>query len=149
MFVTKLMVALVCGLWLIGCQSTYKQQAVKDSLDSVSSVSAKSLQSQTIKVRLYFGLSIPSGGLVTAKQWQAFVDEVITQQFKGFNIVDSTGYYLGKPEPSKIVTIIIPEADLPKAQTVAASYASRFKQDSVMLVKLPVLDWQFVTAPSR
>ncbi len=101
---------------------------------------------QTYKLRLYFGLSVPSGGAVSLQQWQTFRDEQLAMTFDGFNVVDSVGFYKGKPERSKIVTLIVDETDIPKAKQLAQDYASQFHQESVMLVKLPVLEWEFVRA---
>jgi len=101
---------------------------------------------ETYKLRLYFGLSLPSGGAVSLQQWQAFRDQQLAKAFEGFNVVDSVGFYEGKPERSKIVTLIVDESEIPKAKRLAERYAAQFHQDSVMLVKLPVLEWDFIKA---
>ncbi|USD66145.1 DUF3574 domain-containing protein [Vibrio sp. SCSIO 43136] len=97
------------------------------------------------QVQLYFGLSIPAGGVVTSQQWQNFVVDTIEPQFDGFNIVDSVGYWKAEPEDSKIVTIILNAQDLHKAEAIAQVYAKRFDQDSVMLVKTGVEQWEFIS----
>ena len=93
---------------------------------------------------MFFGLSVPSGGSVSLQEWQAFQQDEIAKVFEGFNVVDSVGYYKGKPERSKIVTVIIKSKDLPKAKALASLYAKTFKQDSVMIVKIPVTEWSFI-----
>ena len=98
------------------------------------------------RVRLFFGLSLPNGGAVSLYDWQMFEKKQISQAFEGFNIVDSTGFYKGKPERSKIVTFIIEKKDIAKAKELAKSYAQQFQQDSVMLVVVPVLEWSFIGA---
>ncbi|BFM14765.1 hypothetical protein R50073_09480 [Maricurvus nonylphenolicus] len=93
---------------------------------------------------MFFGLSLPGGGAVSLAEWQSFQQEEIVKVFDGFNVVDSVGYYKGKPERSKIVTVIVESKDIAKANALASLYAKRFKQDSVMIVKVPVLEWSFI-----
>ena len=101
---------------------------------------------EIFRVRLFFGLSLPNGGAVSLYDWQMFEKKQISRSFEGFNIVDSTGFYKGKPERSKIVTFIIEKKDIAKAKELAKSYAQQFQQDSVMLVVVPVLEWSFIGA---
>lgn len=101
---------------------------------------------QNYRLRMYFGLSLPSGNAVSLNDWQAFEQNQIAKVFDGFNVVDSVGYYQGKPERSKIVTIILQEKDIGKARSLAQTYAKTFKQESVMMVKVKVEEWSFETA---
>ncbi|MFT4926586.1 MAG: hypothetical protein ACI8WB_002684 [Phenylobacterium sp.] len=96
------------------------------------------------RVGLYFGLSLPTGGGVSLLQWNQFERNVLAKTFEGFNVVDSTGYYQGKPERSKIVTLIINQSDMTKVNKVARQYATKFEQDSVMMVKIRVDEWTFI-----
>lgn len=95
-------------------------------------------------LRMYFGLSIPTGGGVSLAQWNAFEKDEIAKVFEGFVVVDSIGYYKGQPELSKIITLILKAEDIPKAEALAKLYAKKFHQDSVMTVKEKVLDWRFI-----
>lgn len=104
---------------------------------------------EVFRLRIFFGLSIPGGGAVSLDDWQSFQKDEIAKVFDGFNVVDSIGYYKGKPEYSKIVTIIVGAKEIPKAKKLAALYAKRFKQDSVMIVKVPVLEWSFIGADEQ
>jgi len=97
------------------------------------------------KLRMYFGLSLPNGSAVSLYDWQQFESQELAKTFTGFNIVDSVGYYKGKPEKSKIVTIILKENDINKAKMIAKRYAKKFKQDSVMIVKTKVTEWNFIS----
>ena len=101
---------------------------------------------EVFRLRMFFGLSMPGGGAVSLEEWNSFQQEEITQAFDGFNVVDSVGYYKGKPERSKVVTVIVKQQDIKKAKELAALYSKRFKQESVMLVKVPVLEWSFIGA---
>lgn len=98
------------------------------------------------RVRLFFGLSIPGGGAVSLHEWNNFQQQEIASRFEGFNVVESMGFYKGKPERSRIVTLIVRNQEIPKARELASLYARRFHQDSVMFVKVPVLEWDFITA---
>tara|TARA_Y100001956_G_scaffold37525_1_gene36963 strand:+ start:768 stop:1154 length:387 start_codon:yes stop_codon:yes gene_type:complete len=104
----------------------------------------KTLASDIFHVQLFFGLSIPNGGSVSQTEWNDFVTDHIASRFDGFNIVDSTGYWKGKAETSKIVTIILKQAEIAKAESIAHTYATLYHQDSVMLVQSPVTQWEFV-----
>lgn len=106
--------------------------------------STASVAEDVLSVRLFFGLSLPSGGAVSLADWESFQQKEIVPVFDGFNVVDSIGYYQGKPERSKLVTVILPVSELEKARSLASLYAKQFKQDSVMLVSVPVVNWQFI-----
>ena len=101
---------------------------------------------EVYSLRLFFGLSMPDGGAVSLNDWQKFERGTIAKTFDGFNVVSSTGYYKGKAERSKIVTLIVEEKDVGKAKHLAKLYATRFKQESVMMVKVPVAEWSFINA---
>ncbi|GLQ29596.1 DUF3574 domain-containing protein [Litoribrevibacter albus] len=106
--------------------------------------STTSYADDIVRLRMFFGLSLPSGGAVSLADWQSFQDNEIVNTFDGFNVVDSVGYYKGKPERSKIVTVIVESKDVPKAKELAALYSKKFHQESVMIVKVPVLEWSFI-----
>ncbi|MES0489386.1 MAG: DUF3574 domain-containing protein [Leptospirales bacterium] len=103
----------------------------------------KTSQTTWVKVQLYFGLSKP-GGAVSIQEWQAFQKEVIDAEFEGYNLLDSLGYWKGKPERSKVLTIILQEKSVSKAKTVAKKYSIRFDQQSVMLVKTRINEVAFI-----
>ena len=99
---------------------------------------------EILRLRMFFGLSIPDGRIVSEEEWMAFQQEKIAGTFDNFNVVESVGYYLGDPERSKILTAIIKAEDLKKAKKLAATYSRQFQQDSVMLVVVPVIEWDFI-----
>ena len=102
------------------------------------------LADEHYRLRMYFGLSLPAGGAVSLVQWQAFQDAEIATIFDGFNVVDSVGYYRGKPERSKLVTVVGTAEQLKEAKAIAARYASKFQQESVMVITTPVVEWEFI-----
>ena len=86
---------------------------------------------------MFLGLSFPKGGGVSLQQWQAWERTVLAKQLEGFNVVESTGYYKGQPERSKVVTVIVFKDDketMKKIKAVTQDYAKRFGQDSVLVV---------------
>lgn len=96
------------------------------------------------KAQLYFGLSKPGGGGVSISEWEAFQREVIDSRFKGYNLSDSLGYWEGSPERSKVLMIILKAEDTPKVKEIAREYARRFDQESVLLVKTPIAELEFI-----
>ncbi|MBI9092633.1 MAG: DUF3574 domain-containing protein [Desulfobacterium sp.] len=108
----------------------------------------KGYSANVYRVQLFFGLSLPQGGSVSYYDWQLFLEEEIAKTFDGFNVVDSIGFYKGKPERSKIVTIVLDQDDMPKVIKLGKVYAAKFHQESVMMVKTPVLDWRFIAPAS-
>ena len=114
---------------------------------STTLISTSAYASEDIyRLRMYFGLSLPGGHSVSLNEWQHFEQNRLAKTFTGFNVVDSIGYYQGKAERSKIVTIILKEKELAKAKGLAKEYAKQFNQESVMMVKMKVQEWSFVSA---
>jgi hypothetical protein len=86
---------------------------------------------------LYFGTATPTG-VVSAEQWQQFVDEVVVREFpKGVSIWEADGRWRGADgtlvaERSHVVFVVGVE---PAAiARVAAEYKRRFAQEAVMRV---------------
>jgi hypothetical protein len=92
---------------------------------------------QDKRVRMFLGLSFPKGGGVSLQQWQEWERTVLAKQLEVFNIVETTGYYKGQPERSKVVTVIVFKGDketMNKIKAIAQDYAKRFGQESVLVV---------------
>jgi hypothetical protein len=142
---------LVCS-WAVvlitGCATStqeplYNGQVVENQLNTANS-GKQEREDAIYRVRLFFGLSLPNGGAVSLYDWEVFENKKISQIFEGYNIVDSTGFYKGKPERSKIATFIVEKKDISKVKKLAKSYAQQFQQESVMMVVVPVLEWSFI-----
>lgn len=96
-----------------------------------------------IRTELYFGLSRPTGTLVTPGEWRQFADQDITSAFPdGFTVVDAQGAW--RPhgettphrEPAKIL-IVLHNGDLKtqeKIEGLRDAYRRRFDQTSVLRV---------------
>ena len=101
---------------------------------------------EVFKVQLFFGLSIPGGGAVSLGEWEKFRDGQIVNAFEGFDLMDTVGFYKGEPERSKVLTVLISGDEMHKVVELAKSFATQFHQESVMMVTLPVVSWQFINA---
>lgn len=95
---------------------------------------------------LYFGLNRPTGPVISAAEWQRFVDRQVTPRFKdGLSVFDAKGQWLGNDgklarENSKALMLI--HAPGKESETnieaLRSSYKQQFAQDSVMRVDTPV-----------
>lgn len=91
---------------------------------------------------LYFGLNRPSGPVITADEWQRFVDNDVTPRFRdGLTVFDARGQWLGNDgkvarEPSKALMLIhaSDSASEKGIEALRGIYKSRFAQESVMRV---------------
>ncbi|NOT39428.1 MAG: DUF3574 domain-containing protein [Alphaproteobacteria bacterium] len=98
-----------------------------------------------VETQLYFGMSKPSGALVSEREWQAFVAAEIAPKFpEGFSVLDGAGFWRDAKtqktisEKSKVVVRMHDDnADAAIGEIVAA-YKTQFQQDAVMRVDRPV-----------
>ena len=90
--------------------------------------------------QLFMGRDIPSGGVVTDRDWNAFMHEVLDEYFDGYTVSDVDGVWKGTHESTKCVSICTHKVEYVRA--VAQAYKDLFAQDSVALQVLDPL--QFV-----
>lgn len=121
-----------------------KRLAVLILIAAVLTVCHGANAKEVFKVQLFFGLSIPGGGAVSLKEWEKFRDGQIVKAFEGFDVMDTVGFYKGEPERSKVLTILVSGDEMHKVVELAKSFATQFHQESVMMVTLPVVSWQFI-----
>ncbi|MBQ4880220.1 DUF3574 domain-containing protein [Pseudoalteromonas luteoviolacea] len=127
-------------LLLSGCASIGEGE--KQS--AAETVTAK-VKTHSEGLKMYFGLSIPTGGNITASQWQHFESTQLASKFAGFSVVDAVGYYKGKKEHTKIVTVYNASAeDIAAANVLAQKYSQLFNQDSVLIALLNISQVSFV-----
>ncbi len=99
-----------------------------------------------VQTTLYFGLNRPVGPVITAVEWQSFVDQQVTPRFKeGLSVFDAKGQWLGNDgklarENSKALMLIhTPGAESEQnIEALRTHYKQQFVQDSVMRVDTPV-----------
>lgn len=95
-----------------------------------------------VRSEVFFGLSRPEGGAVTAADWQLFLDEVVTPRFpEGLSIVEVSGQWRNlrgdiDREPSKMLILLHrPNAAInARVDEIRAEYRRRFNQEAVMKV---------------
>ncbi len=102
-----------------------------------------------IKSELYFGMSIPNnGGFITARQFQKFIDEVVTPLFpNGLTVIEAKGQWheetgLLAREPARILILVHegPEVNGDQASItdIRSAYCEQFEQEAVMLLQSQV-----------
>jgi hypothetical protein len=88
------------------------------------------------KAVLYFGADIKGTGLVSETQFATFLRDDVTPAFPGFTVVGCVGYWEGKAEPTRTVTIL-GDSSAPafrlNVAAIARAYKDRFAQGSVLV----------------
>lgn len=99
------------------------------------------------ETQLYFGMSKPKGGTVSAREWDAFVAAEIAPRFpEGFSVIDGAGFWRDGTtqktisEKSKVVVRLHQRSDAaePAIGAIVASYKKKFEQEAVLRVERPV-----------
>ena len=89
------------------------------------------------KTEFYLGCHIDGPPFaVTVEPFCRFLSCSVTPRFSGFTVADGQGYWQGKPEPVRVLTIIHDgttqeQEDL---EDIAAEYKDRFSQGCVLVV---------------
>jgi hypothetical protein len=107
---------------------------------------AASARGDTVADRLFFGRTIPGGGMVTDEEWTAFLRDVVTPKFPdGLSVWRADGQWLDsrgtlEHEQTMVVEVIHPSSPAVDAalREIADEYKRRFRQDAVMRVTSPV-----------
>lgn len=94
------------------------------------------------RLELLFGLSIPSGGQVSAREWEEFLAKEVTPRFpEGLTIIDAYGQWRNPTgvitrEASKLLLVwYVPDVDSDaRVEAIRDAYKARFRQDSVLRV---------------
>ncbi len=88
--------------------------------------------------RLYLGRTT-GDKLIPQHPVKAFIRDVIDPLFDAFTVFDGQGRWKGKSEPSVVVEVITDETNRPAIDHIAASYASTFHQDAVLVTSQDVV----------
>lgn len=99
-----------------------------------------------MQTTLWFGLSKPQGGTVSASDWQQFLDKVVTPRFSaGLSVYDVNGQWREKSgrlvrEPGKALMLIhgAENGVNGNIEALRTIYKQRFDQESVMRVDAAV-----------
>ena len=91
------------------------------------------------RTELFFGLSMPNGGVVPLEDFEAFIAANVTPVFSaGYTVLNAAGYWLGSNgsvhEDSRVVLIYhnCTPANLAAIQNISAAYTERFSQDAAL-----------------
>jgi hypothetical protein len=93
--------------------------------------------------RIFFGRSIPGGGLVSDADWTAFMTEVVTPRFPdGLTIHAATGQWREATgtivtEPVMVIEILHPRSDATDraVEEIMHAYRTKFRQEAVLRVR--------------
>ncbi len=104
------------------------------------------VRADTVADRLFFGRSIPGGGMVSDDDWAAFLRDVVTPRFPdGLSVWHADGQWLEASgtlahEPTMVVEVVHPASEQVDAalQQIADEYKRRFRQEAVLRVTTPV-----------
>jgi hypothetical protein len=101
-----------------------------------------------VRTELYFGLSRRDGSVITEQEWAGFVNTLIAPRFPaGFTVVPAQGYFGSRDqsphsEPTRLLILFHDPSARDGADDdisfVAAEYARKFDQESVLRVDAPV-----------
>jgi hypothetical protein len=103
-------------------------------------------QNPMLVVQLFFGLSVPHRGPVTAKEWNSFLQKTVTPRFPdGFTVYDAYGQSLNPAtgsvgrEKTKVVLVAMVDTAAARAKIaeVADEYRGAFHQRSVGILTSP------------
>jgi hypothetical protein len=108
-----------------------------------SNVQASATFQTLISDRVYFGRSIPSGGVVSEADWDKFMSEVVTPRFPaGLSVWRAQGQWrdmdsIIHKEDSFILDLLHPDDAMSEqsVQEIMTNYKLRFKQDAVLRVR--------------
>jgi hypothetical protein len=131
-------VSLALALGLAGCVTP---QA------SAPATSACAVGDAMVETQLFFGMSKPKGGVVSVRDWDAFVAREVSPRFpEGFSVIDGAGFWRDGAsqktisEKSKVVVRLHPpSADADQAiGAIVEAYKVKFEQEAVLRVDRPV-----------
>ena len=100
------------------------------------------------EINVYFGQEKGDGTEVNAGEWQAFLQDTVTQRFPdGLTVVDAYGQWLDTAngrlyqESTKVLNVLVPvdatDVGLDAARAISERYKERFDQEAVFRTALP------------
>jgi hypothetical protein len=98
-----------------------------------------------LRETLYFGRNRPGGGVVSDREWQDFLSQVVTPRFPlGFTVLAATGQWKGQSgqveqEQSQILIVFHSGGEVARqaVEEVTAEYKRRFQQEAVLRERTP------------
>ena len=87
-----------------------------------------------VKAELFFGANKPDGSIpVTDNEFDNFLADHVTRHFSGFSVSQVDGYWKGKSELTRVLTILADDSNGFRNQVrmIAEQYKTRFAQEAV------------------
>jgi Protein of unknown function (DUF3574) len=138
------LIAAILLLLLAGCTGSGPTTAETATARSAG-LACRGDERPMLVAELFFGRTLPGGGMVSEADWGAFVREVLTPTFPdGLTVLDASGQWFNprtgrttEAEPTKLVVLAIEETDIAGARldAVRNAYRQRFAQESVGLIR--------------
>ena len=100
------------------------------------------------ELNIYFGQEKGDGTTVSEDEWQAFLQDTVTQRFPdGLTVTDAYGQWFDTAngrlyqESTKLLNVLVPvdvtDASLDAARAISERYQERFDQQAVFRTALP------------
>lgn len=116
--------------------------ACAPSPGGVAPAQPKCPSGQELEIRdaLYFGLTIPGGGEISASDWEDFLSGTVTPAFpSGLTVLEAKGQWreasgLVRAEPTRVVVLYhenSPDTD-ESIRGIIGTYKERFRQEAVL-----------------
>lgn len=134
-------------VFLTGCAATASKKGGEPAVAASSGSTEPQRQAggKWVRTELIFGLERADGSAISAKEWSAFLSEVVTPKFpEGLTVLEGYGQYRNATgqlvvEPSNIVIILHPPDAAADAsiEAIRAEYCRQFGQESVLKANTP------------
>jgi hypothetical protein len=126
----------ICSVLVAGCATLTEHEP------GAAACSAAPGSALWARTELYFGMQKPDDSFTTNEEYQHFIDDEVSPQFKdGFTVYEGHGQYLDPRgrlwrEPTKVLVLMYPQDRTKSAaiENIRKSYKTQFQQEAVMRV---------------
>jgi hypothetical protein len=131
------------GFWTPGVADSRARELLKSSSFLQTWLCKKELGGELfLETRLFFGLAKPDGSIISAEEFQAFVDNEVTSRFpKGFAQFPGKGQFRGSngeviKEDSRLLIFFyrFSRQRVSRVDEIRQAYVDQFQQESVLRV---------------
>jgi hypothetical protein len=133
---------LVLAVLVSGCAHIDERPAGSAASEAQLSCTSVPQSNRWVRTQLFFGLSKPDGSLISADDFQRFLDSEVTPRVRsGLTVLDGRGQFLSETgalvrESSKLLILFYPfdERTSASVEDIRKAYRTRFEQESVLRV---------------
>lgn len=97
-----------------------------------------------IEYKLYFGLNIPNGPVITHAEFNDFCEVCIDHHFDGYSLTSGEGVWKGEREDCIVFTVLGTSEDAAKVREIANDYKFCFDQESVLYTRRRLDEVEFI-----